>query len=90
MADRLAAGERIGWLTRSPEDATVRRLAAAPALLVVPMPNDPAAYGRMLYATLHALDQRELNRLVADAVPADPVWAAITDRLSRAQSVVGR
>jgi L-threonylcarbamoyladenylate synthase len=90
VADRLAAGERIGWLTRSPEDATIRRLAASPALVVVPMPNEPASYGRMLYATLHALDQRELGRLVADAVPAEPAWAAITDRLSRAQSVDGR
>jgi len=90
VSDRLAAGERIGWLCRSPDDATVRRLAASPALLVVPMPNDPAAYGRMLYASLHALDHRELDRLVADAVPTDQAWAAIADRLSRAQHTGSR
>jgi L-threonylcarbamoyladenylate synthase len=90
VSNRLAAGERVGWLCRSPDDATVHRLAASPALVVVPMPNDPAAYGRMLYASLHALDHRELDRLVADAVPTDQAWAAIADRLSRAQHTGSR
>lgn len=90
VSERLAAGERIGWLCRSPDDAAVRRLAASPSLLVVPMPNDPVAYGQMLYASLHALDHRELDRLIADAVPTDPAWAAIADRLSRAQHTGSR
>ena len=90
VADRLAAGERIGWLCLSPEDTAVRRLAASPGLLVVPMPNEPVAYGRMLYASLHALDHRDLDRLVVDAVPTSPAWAAIADRLSRAQHTAGR
>ncbi len=90
VADRLAAGERIGWLCLSPEDTAVRRLAASPGLLVVPMPNEPVAYGRMLYASLHAVDPRDLDRLVVDAVPTSPAWAAIADRLSRAQHTAGR
>jgi L-threonylcarbamoyladenylate synthase len=90
VADRLAAGERVGWLCLSSADAAVRRLAASPALLVVPMPEEPAAYGRMLYASLHALDHRELDRLVVDAVPDGSAWAAIADRLSRAQCTAGR
>ncbi|MCP4786374.1 MAG: hypothetical protein GY878_22770 [Fuerstiella sp.] len=48
------------------------------------MPVDPAAYARSLYATLHALDQRRLDRLVVDVVPADSDWAAVRDRLERA------
>ena len=48
------------------------------------MPSDPAAYARSLYATLHALDQRELDRLIVDAVPSGPEWAAVRDRLNRA------
>lgn len=86
VAELLAAGNRVGWLSLRPEDEAVRRLAAAAELLVVPMPPEPAAYGRMLYATLHALDHRQLDRLVVDAVPAEPAWAAVRDRLARAAS----
>ena len=80
----LEAGHRVGWLSRSPHTAAVVALAASPNLIVTPMPQDPAAYARSLYATLHALDQRGLDRLVVDAVPADDDWAAIHDRLERA------
>ena len=82
----LTAGKRVGWLSNHPQDATVRALAASPDLLVVPMPDTPAAYGRSLYATLHALDQRKFDQLVADEVPAGDEWAAVRDRLFRASS----
>lgn len=82
----LAAGQRVGWLARHPTDDSVRALAASANLLVVPMPETPAAYGKSLYATLHALDQRGLDRLVVDAVPDDADWAAVRDRLQRAAS----
>jgi len=82
----LTAGKRVGWLSNHPQDATVRALAASPDLLVVPLPDTPAAYGRSLYATLHALDQRKFDQLVADEVPAGDEWAAVRDRLFRASS----
>jgi len=88
VAELLGSGSRIGWLTLRPEAAEVRRLADSPSLVVVPMPADAAAYGRMLYATLHALDHRHLDRLVADAVPDETAWAAVHDRLSRATSEI--
>ena len=77
-------GHRVGWLCNSPEGIAVQTLATSPEVLVIPMPNDPAAYARSLYATLHALDQRELDRLIVDAVPSGPEWAAVRDRLNRA------
>jgi L-threonylcarbamoyladenylate synthase len=80
----LEAGHRVGWLSRSAHVAAVVALAASPNLVVIPMPEDPVAYARSLYATLHAIDQRELDRLVVDAVPADSNWAAVHDRLQRA------
>lgn len=80
----VAEGHRIGWLSHTPEKPAVRALAASAGLLVVPMPKDPTTYARSLYATLHALDQRGLDRLVVDAVPADSEWAAVRDRLKRA------
>ena len=77
-------GHRVGWLCNSPEDSAVQTLATSPEVLVIPMPSDPAIYARSLYATLHALDQRELDRLIVDAVPSGPEWAAVRDRLNRA------
>ena len=77
-------GHRVGWLCNSPDDSAVQTLATSPEVLVIPMPDDPTAYARSLYATLHALDQRELDRLIVDAVPSGPEWAAVRDRLNRA------
>ncbi len=77
-------GHRVGWLCNSPEDSAVQTLAKSPEVLVIPMPKDPTAYARSLYATRHALDQRGLGRLIVDAVPSGPEWAAVRDRLNRA------
>ena len=79
----LAAGRRVGWLVLV-ADERARALAGSRDLVAVPMPTDPAAYARQLYATLHALDQRQLDRIVADPPPADEAWRAVADRLSRA------
>ena len=84
IPELLEAGHRVGWLSRSPHTAAVAALAASPSLVVIPMPEDPAGYARSLYATLHALDQRGLDHLVADTVPTDSDWAAVHDRLERA------
>lgn len=87
-ADRVAAilaeGRRVGWLTLTADDAETRRLANSRDLVIVPMPADPDAYGSMLYAALHALDNRELAAIVVDPPPdADP-WRGVRDRLTRA------
>jgi L-threonylcarbamoyladenylate synthase len=48
------------------------------------MPAGPAPYGRALYASLRALDGVGAGRILAEAVPADEAWAAVSDRLARA------
>ena len=83
VAELLAAGRRVGWLVLAADDRA-RALAGSRDLVAVPMPTEPAAYARQLYATLHALDQRQLDRIVADPPPADEAWGAVRDRLGRA------
>lgn len=84
VAALLGAGRRVGWLTTRTEDPTVRSLAASRDLVVVPMPADPDAFAARLYATLHALDQRPIDRIVIDEPPATEAWRAVRDRLGRA------
>lgn len=85
VAELLAAGQRVGWLVLA-ADERARALAASRELVAVPMPPEPIGYARQLYATLHALDQRQLDRIIVDLPPADETWAAIRDRLTRAAS----
>lgn len=84
VAALLGAGRRVGWLTTRTNDPAVRALAASRDLVVVPMPPDPDAFAARLYATLHALDQRPLDRIVIDAPPNTEPWRAVRDRLGRA------
>jgi L-threonylcarbamoyladenylate synthase len=83
-AELVGEGRRAGWLTLRPADPEVRRLAGAASLVIVPMPLDPEEYARLLYATLRALDQRHLERILVDEPPDTPPWAAVRDRLARA------
>jgi L-threonylcarbamoyladenylate synthase len=48
------------------------------------LPPDPAGYARELYATLHALDEAGCDLIIVEAVPNDPAWDAVRDRLARA------
>jgi L-threonylcarbamoyladenylate synthase len=50
----------------------------------VQMPSDPAAYGALLYATLHELDNAGLDWIAVERPPDNPEWSAIMDRLRRA------
>lgn len=84
VSQLLDSGVRVGWMTRSAADPQVRQLAVARELVIVPMPDTPTDYARLLYATLHALDQRELAWIVVDPVPDTEAWRAVRDRLARA------
>ena len=87
VAAILGQGRRVGWLTTRVADPAVRELAASHRdLVIVPMPDDPRGYAAALYAALHALDQRGLDRIVVDEPPATEEWHAIRDRLARAAS----
>ncbi len=85
VAALLAAGQRVGWLVLASGDAA-RALASSKDLVAVPMPSDPVGYARCLYATLHALDQRQLDCIAVDLLPAADGWRAVRDRLARAAS----
>jgi L-threonylcarbamoyladenylate synthase len=47
-------------------------------------PFDAAGYARDLYANLRALDASGASVILVEALPADPEWDAILDRLGRA------
>jgi L-threonylcarbamoyladenylate synthase len=74
----LAAGERTAVLARDPAPF------ASEQLVWRQLPEQPAGYGRALYATLRQLDRAGASRILVEAVPADEPWAAIADRLARA------
>jgi L-threonylcarbamoyladenylate synthase len=75
---REAADARVGALLLAPWDA-----APAPAL-PVPMPDDPAAYARRLYAALHELDDAGCTIALVERPPDTPAWHGVRDRLTRA------
>jgi hypothetical protein len=56
----------------------------APMAEVVLMPSTPEKYARLLYATLHDLDSRNLEAILCELPPVNIVWAGIADRLNRA------
>lgn len=55
-----------------------------PVHSLVQLPNTPEAYARGLYAALRDLDQSGDDLILVEAVPAEPDWAAVADRLRRA------
>jgi L-threonylcarbamoyladenylate synthase len=71
-----AAGQRVG--------ALVRHSYAGPADEVLLLPDDAGGYARLLYASLHALDEAGCDVVLVEAVPHDAKWAAVRDRLARA------
>jgi L-threonylcarbamoyladenylate synthase len=84
LATRLAeGGARVGLIARG-------RAPAGLAAGVLPreLPDDPEGYARLLYATLHDLDDAGVEAIVVEDVPRDAAesdaWLAVADRLARA------
>jgi len=48
------------------------------------MPQQPDNYARCLYKQLRAADHMQVDLILVEAVPPDPCWMAIQDRLNRA------
>jgi L-threonylcarbamoyladenylate synthase len=84
LGSRLAALFHLRVAVLAPQNV-LSALKARPALELV-APDDPASYGRELYANLHRLDEAGADLIVIAAPPAGPEWTAIHDRLRRAQS----
>ena len=73
----LEKGERVAVLARSiakPLTSCVWQI----------MPSDASDYAHELYARLRALDALHVDHLLIEALPAEPVWQAVRDRLARA------
>ena len=58
------------------------------AARAIRMPADPDAYAARLYAALHELDGEAWPWIAVETPPDAPEWAAIRDRLRRAQGKV--
>jgi L-threonylcarbamoyladenylate synthase len=52
-------------------------------------PRDAAGYAHDLYANLRRLDESECDSILVEALPAEPEWAAVRDRLVRAAAGAG-
>jgi L-threonylcarbamoyladenylate synthase len=84
VGSRLAALFHLSVAVLAPK-GVLATLRATPAVAFA-APEDADAYARDLYATLHDLDEARVERIVIAEPPAGPKWAAIHDRLKRAQA----
>ncbi len=71
----LAAGDRV---------ALIVRRAVVSAAVVEHLPGSLADFAHALFASLRALDEAVVDRIVVEAVPEHGIGAAIMDRLRRA------
>jgi L-threonylcarbamoyladenylate synthase len=82
LAQLEGRDERVAVLSRSaepPEGFDGVWIAA---------PQDAHGYARALYANLRALDDANADVILIEAVPQEPGWEAIQDRLERATTGV--
>jgi L-threonylcarbamoyladenylate synthase len=54
------------------------------------LPANPVGYAHDLYAALRDLDHADLSLIAVEALPDDPAWAAVADRLRRAVAGAGQ
>lgn len=93
VAERMAAGGRVGWLAIRglddpswPENDPALAGNAGSHLLIERLPLDPGHCAAGLYAALRRLDRAGLDEIVVDDVPKGEDWTAIRDRLARASA----
>jgi L-threonylcarbamoyladenylate synthase len=84
LGSRLAALFHLRVALLAPQSA-LSTLRSPPAIQF-PAPEDAVVYGRELYANLHRLDACGAERIVIASPPQGADWAAIHDRLQRAQA----
>lgn len=75
-------------LSSEADAVLARRAPAARAGRWLALPDEPQRYGRRLYAALRDLDAAGCARILVEAVPESPPWAAVRDRLQRAAAPV--
>jgi L-threonylcarbamoyladenylate synthase len=77
LSSRLLAGDVVLARTAQPADLPA-------GVQWVPAPADAAGFAHDLYARLRALDEAGCTRILVEAPPVTPEWAAVADRLGRA------
>jgi len=78
----LQQGIHTAVVTRS--TLQISNLNLSGKLHHVLMPDEPIAFGKLLYATLRKLDEANFGRILIEAPPDDLEWLAVADRLTRA------
>ena len=79
LQDYLNRGVSFGFLAYGRPPALVQTHALRC------LPADPDGYARGLYAALRELDQAGNEVIVVEAIPTGPAWAAVADRMRRAE-----
>ena len=79
LARLSSAGKPCGLMTYG----TVA-FPSLPAHALRRLPAEPDGYAHGVYAALRELDQAGIGLIVVEAIPNDPAWAAVADRLRRA------
>ena len=88
LRDLLAQRRCFGLLCYSDAEHAAGNFLPAPARRQ--LAPEPTAYARDLYAALRELDRPEHELIVLEAIPDNPAWAAVADRLRRAAFGSGR
>ncbi len=84
-ADLRACMERFGADPATVHVIAHQRIPAGGGFgRVCVIPHDPAAYARALYAEWHRCDELGARWILVEAVPDEPAWRGIADRLARA------
>jgi L-threonylcarbamoyladenylate synthase len=75
-------GARVGLITHEKRTTSIPEQQ----ILARTLPREPAQYARLLYRTLHDLDDAGVDAIVVQGVPHDEAWWAVADRLRRGSS----
>ena len=81
---QLLLCDRTTALARADAAVVLRGVGDRARPDAVVLPDDAVAYGRALYATLHALDDAGATVIAVESPPDDEAWLAVADRLRRA------
>ena len=85
IRNRRRAGQRVAvWSVKRP--AADANAPSPDGLVWRQRSSDPIHFARELYAGMRELDQLRCDVIVIEQPPADPVWAAVNDRLARASA----
>jgi L-threonylcarbamoyladenylate synthase len=85
LIERTALARRLQRARQDEERVALLVLGPLPAGIAgFDLPAVPEDYARHLYAALRTLDNEGADRILIEAPPLDPAWAAVRDRLTRA------